>query len=162
MHDFDFAVKNKHRNIKLLNDGKATIFIYLKGHPYRAVILSCGKLIGQKKVRVWSFFFYKISKHFSLVAQMVKIHLQRVRPGFDPCGGKIPWRRAWQPTPVLLSRGSPWPEEPGGLQSMGSERVRHDWSAKHSTCKSFIFLYRNFNLVYNIKVQSHFPVHGIM
>ena len=23
-------------------------------------------------------------------------------PGFDPWVGKIPWRRAWQPTPVLL------------------------------------------------------------
>ena len=25
------------------------------------------------------------------------------RCGFDPWGGKIPWRRAWQPTPVVLS-----------------------------------------------------------
>ena len=25
------------------------------------------------------------------------------RCGFDPCVGKIPWRRAWQPTPVFLS-----------------------------------------------------------
>ena len=24
------------------------------------------------------------------------------RCGFDPCVGKIPWRRAWQPTPVFL------------------------------------------------------------
>ena len=24
------------------------------------------------------------------------------RPGFDPWVGKIPWRRKWQPTPVLL------------------------------------------------------------
>ena len=24
------------------------------------------------------------------------------RPGFNPCVGKIPWRRKWQPTPVLL------------------------------------------------------------
>ena len=24
------------------------------------------------------------------------------RPGFDPWVGQIPWRRAWQPTPVLL------------------------------------------------------------
>ena len=24
------------------------------------------------------------------------------RPGFDPCVGKIPWRRKWQPTPVFL------------------------------------------------------------
>ena len=32
---------------------------------------------------------------------------------------KIPWRRAWQPTPVFLPGESPWTEEPGGLQSMG-------------------------------------------
>ena len=25
---------------------------------------------------------------------------------------------------------SPWTEEPGGLQSMGSQRVRHDWATK--------------------------------
>ena len=24
------------------------------------------------------------------------------RCGFDPCIGKVPWRRAWQPTPVFL------------------------------------------------------------
>ena len=23
-------------------------------------------------------------------------------PVFDPCVGKIPWRKAWQPTPVFL------------------------------------------------------------
>ena len=27
---------------------------------------------------------------------------------------------------------SPWPEEPGGLQSTGSQRVGHDWATKHS------------------------------
>ena len=43
-------------------------------------------------------------------------------PGF----GKFPWKRAWQPTPVFLPGESPWTEEPGGLQSMGSQRVRHD------------------------------------
>ena len=30
---------------------------------------------------------------------------QRRKPGFDPWVGKIPWRRAWQPTPVF------WPGE---------------------------------------------------
>ena len=45
--------------------------------------------------------------------------------------GKIPWRRAWQPTPVFLPGESPWashesPEEPGRLQSMESQRVVHD------------------------------------
>ena len=39
---------------------------------------------------------------------------------------KIPWRRAWQPTPVFLPGESL--EQPGGLQSMGSQRAGHDWS----------------------------------
>ena len=30
------------------------------------------------------------------------ICLQCRRPGFDPWVGKIPWRRIWHPTPVLL------------------------------------------------------------
>ena len=47
------------------------------------------------------------------------------RWGFDPWVGKIPWRRAWQPTPVFSPGESPWTEKPGGLQSMGLQRVRH-------------------------------------
>ena len=34
---------------------------------------------------------------------------------FDPWVGKIPWRRAWQPTPLFLPGESPRTEEPGGL-----------------------------------------------
>ena len=41
------------------------------------------------------------------------------RHRFDPWVGKIPWRRAWKPTPVFLPGESPWTEEPGGLQSIG-------------------------------------------
>ena len=37
------------------------------------------------------------------------------------------WSMKWQPTPVFLPGESPWTEEPGGLQSRGSQRVRHDW-----------------------------------
>ena len=45
--------------------------------------------------------------------------------------GMIPWRRAWQPTPVFLPRESPWSEEPGRLQSTRSQRVRYDWARMH-------------------------------
>ena len=31
-----------------------------------------------------------------------RIHLHTRRHGFSPWAGKIPWRRTWQPTPVLL------------------------------------------------------------
>ena len=50
------------------------------------------------------------------------------RCGFNLRIGKLPWRRAWQPTPVFLPRESPWTEDPGGLQSIGSWRVGHDLS----------------------------------
>ena len=32
---------------------------------------------------------------------------------FDPWVGKIPWRRKWQSTPVVLPGKIPWTEEPG-------------------------------------------------
>ena len=38
----------------------------------------------------------------------------------------------WHPTPVLLPGKIPWTEEPSGLQSMGSLRVRHDWATSVS------------------------------
>ena len=34
-------------------------------------------------------------------------------------------------TPVFLPGVSSWTGEPGGLQSMGSQRVRHNWKTKH-------------------------------
>ena len=40
--------------------------------------------------------------------------MQYGRPGFYPWVGKIPWRRAWQPTPVFL------PGESHGQRSLGS------------------------------------------
>ena len=46
--------------------------------------------------------------------------------GSIPWVGKIPWRKAWQPTPVYLPEESPWTEEPGGLESVGLQS-RHDW-----------------------------------
>ena len=46
---------------------------------------------------------------------------------FDPWVRKIPWRRAWQPTPGFLPGEFPG-QKSFGLQSIGSQRVRHDWS----------------------------------
>ena len=45
-----------------------------------------------------------------------------------PWVGKIPWRRAWKPTPVILAWRIPWTLDPGRLQSKDLHRVRHDWS----------------------------------
>ena len=45
---------------------------------------------------------------------------------FDPRVMKIPWRRAQLPIPVFLHGESPKTEETGGLESIGSQRVRYD------------------------------------
>ena len=53
--------------------------------------------------------------------------LKRLR--FDPWVREIPWRRAWQPTPVFLPGESHGERSPtGGLQSIGSQRIRHNWT----------------------------------
>ena len=46
--------------------------------------------------------------------------------GSIPGSGRCPGERKWQPIPVFLPGESPWTEEPGGLQCMGLQRVRHD------------------------------------
>ena len=46
------------------------------------------------------------------------------------------WSLAWEDPlekgmathSIILARRIPWPEETGGLQSMGSQRVRHNWA----------------------------------
>ena len=46
--------------------------------------------------------------------------------GFHPLLGKTPWRRKWQPTPAFLPGVSHGQRSLVGLQSRGSQRVRHD------------------------------------
>ena len=48
------------------------------------------------------------------------------RHRFDPWFGKIPCKRKWQPTPIFLPKKIPWAEELGMLQSIVSQRIRHD------------------------------------
>ena len=44
------------------------------------------------------------------------ICLQCGRPCSTPGSGRSPWRRKWQPTPVLLpGKSHQWMEEPGRL-----------------------------------------------
>ena len=60
---------------------------------------------------------------------VVRITYQRrrpKRPGFRALGQEDPRRRATHSS--ILAWRIPWTEEPGGLWSMGSQRVGDDWS----------------------------------
>ena len=71
--------------------------------------------------------------------------LQCRRSGFDPWVRTIPWRRKWQPTSVFLPGKSHGPEEPGRLQSMGSQRAGHNWVTSlffpRRNCLKFFYMY---------------------
>ena len=73
--------------------------------------------------------------HGSLVVKTVKNLPAMQETWVQSLVGKIPWRRAWQPTPVFLPGESPWTEEPSGLWSMGLQRIGRNW-AQHSTAAS--------------------------
>ena len=40
-------------------------------------------------------------------------------------GQEDPLEKGMAPTPAVLPGESPWTEEPGGLQSLGSQRMKH-------------------------------------
>ena len=50
------------------------------------------------------------------------------KTGWIPGSGRSPGGGHENPTPVFLPGEFPWTEEPGGLQSIGSQRVGQDWS----------------------------------
>ena len=47
-------------------------------------------------------------------------------PGSLPGSGRSPGEGNGNPLQYSCLEKTPWTEEPGGLQSMGSQRVRHD------------------------------------
>ena len=62
------------------------------------------------------------SSQVALVVKNPPASAADMRHGFDPGIGKIPWRRAWQPTPVFLpgksnDRGAWWAIVHGVTQS---------------------------------------------
>ena len=61
--------------------------------------------------------------------------LQEIWVGF--LGGEDPLEEGMVTHSSTLAWKIPWTEEPGGLQSMGLQRVRHDWWL--STCKQELF-----------------------
>ena len=53
------------------------------------------------------------------------------RHGFSPWVRKIPREKEMATHSSVLAWRIPWTEEPGGLQSMESQRVGHDWAHTH-------------------------------
>ena len=85
-----------------------------------------------KTIYLWFFLF-------SFMAQMVKRLPTMKETRVQSLGWADPWRRKWQPTPLLLPGKSHGRRSLlGYIQSMGSQRVGHDW-------RTFTFTFINNN-----------------
>ena len=73
----------------------------------------------------------KIPPGFPWWLRGYSVCLECRKPGFDPWVGKIPWRRKWQPTPVLLPG-----ESHGGRSLVGYS----PWGRKESDTTERLYL----------------------
>ena len=90
------------------------------------VFILCAKLVGYPQKKINS---------YSLVAHMVK-NLPTIRETqVQSLSWEGPLEKGIATHSSILAWRTPWTEEPGRLQSMGLQRVRHDWSdgARHDT-----------------------------
>ena len=62
----------------------------------------------------------------SLAAQLVKNLSAMRQTQVQSLGGEDPLEKEMTTHSSSFAWRTPWTEEPGGLQSMGSQRVRHD------------------------------------
>ena len=67
-----------------------------------------------------------LNKWTSLVAQMVKLLPTMWETWVQSLGQEDPLEKETATHSSILAWKIPWMEEPGGLQSMGSQRVGHD------------------------------------
>ena len=63
---------------------------------------------------------------FTLVAQLVKVPPAMRETWLQSLGWEDPLEKEMATHSSILVWGIPWTEEPGGLQSTGSQRVGHD------------------------------------
>jgi len=97
--------------------------------------LTCTQVSQEASKVVWYSYLFKNFPQFTwwapLMVQMVKNLLVMQETWVWSLGGEDSLEEGMQPTPVFLPGESPRTEEPGWLQSMWLQRVKHDWVTKH-------------------------------
>ena len=68
----------------------------------------------------------------SLVTQLIKNLPTVQKTWVRSLGWEYPFKKEMAPHSSILAWKIPWTEEPRGLQSMGSQRVRYDWATNTS------------------------------
>ena len=141
------------------NEHKIQSIWAISGEPQRwpgklaAVSLWDSKCVSpaQGTFRLWVLLLHC---NHTLVVQMVK-NLSACNAGdLDSIPGSK--RRLWQPTPVFLAAELPGTEDPGVLQSVGLQRVRHDWAT--NTHKTMLWMGKA-DVTHTPPHHTHTPTH---
>ena len=95
-------------------------------------IQNCGlRVSSERSALAWS--LASVSQYrASLVAQMVKNPPAMRETWVRFLGWKDPLEEGMATHCSILAWRIPWTEEPGGLQSMGSQRVGHNWACANT------------------------------
>ena len=89
------------------------------------------------------------STWFTYLHHLIDLPKQVIFIDFITWLGKIPWRRKWQLTPVLLPRKSHGQRSlEGYIQSMRSQRVEHNWATKHTLFHCLFYNWEHWNSNY--------------
>ena len=96
----------------------------------------------------------------SLVTQMVNRLPAMWETRIQSLGQEDPLEKEMATHSNILAWKNPWMEEPGRLQSMGSQRIRHVWATSlHYICLS---IQKNEISVFAVSKQIAYDVHQIL
>ena len=116
--------------------------IYLERWLWTSQLMSYDSITTEEKVAILSefrssFVFMLTPGPFQLIFLTTKPTFNWGLPwwpsrrcGIDPWVREIPWRRKWQPTPVLLPGKSHEPSSLAGYSPWGHKRIGHELATK--------------------------------
>ena len=111
-------------------DNKHSLFLFIRHRLTGVAVLQVSgwpgllQALGWNQSALWS---GSLIQRASLVAQMVKRLPAMWETWVPSLGWEDPLEKEMATHSSILAWKTPWMEEPGRLQSMGSQRVEHDW-----------------------------------
>ena len=130
-----------HKGFSVVNEAEIDIFLqfsYFFDDPTDVGnFISDSSAFSKSRVNIWKFLVHVLLKpclenfeHYwaSLVAQMVKRLPTMEETWVQSLGREDLLEKEMATQSSILAWKIPWTKEPGRLQPMGSQRVRHDWA----------------------------------